>query len=75
MSAKMFDYDSLHLSISELRSKQIFFIGGAIKSGTTWLQLLLDSHPDVSCDGEGHFPDHFAPLLKRALDEQSAVLT
>jgi tetratricopeptide (TPR) repeat protein len=75
MSAKMFDYDSLHFAISELRSKGIFFIGGAVKSGTTWLQLLLDSHPDVSCNGEAHFPDYFAPLLQGALDEQNKYIS
>jgi hypothetical protein len=31
------------------------FVCGAPKSGTTWLQNLLDMHPRVSCGGEGHF--------------------
>ena len=48
----------------ELRSKQIFFIGGTAKSGTTWVQLLLDAHPEVSCNGEGHFLDNLKPALK-----------
>jgi hypothetical protein len=71
----MFDYDKLHLAISELRRKQIFFIGGAVKSGTTWLQLLLDSHPDISCSGEGHFFNSFAPLLRHAFDEQNEYIS
>jgi hypothetical protein len=62
------DYARLHAAISTLRSKQIFFAGGTIKSGTTWLQLLLDAHPEVSCNGEGHFLDYLAPSLKQAVD-------
>jgi hypothetical protein len=75
MSGKMFDFNRLHSAISELRSKQIFFIGGAIKSGTTWLQLLLDTHPQVSCKGEGHLPNHFAPLLQGVLDQQNEYIS
>src|SRR4029077_20089502 len=75
MPDNVFDFDRLHSAISELRSKQIFFIGGAVKSGTTWLQLLLDTHPDVSCRGESHLSVHFAPLLQRALDEHNAYIS
>lgn len=67
-------YERLQTQISELRKKQIFFIGGAIKSGTTWLQLLLDAHPEVSCRGEGHFLDNLAPALKMALDQHCGVI-
>jgi hypothetical protein len=31
------------------------FIGGAPKSGTTWVELLLNRHPDVIVVGEGQF--------------------
>ena len=49
----------------ELRSERIrnflacehFFICGAPKSGTTWFQRLLDSHPEIVCSGEGHFAE------------------
>lgn len=33
----------------------VFFVCGAPKSGTTWLQRILDAHPEVCCSGEGHF--------------------
>lgn len=36
---------------------QIFFIVGAQKSGTTWLQRLLNDVPGVACFGESHFAD------------------
>lgn len=34
---------------------QYFFVTGCPKSGTTWLQMLLDAHPNVVCSGEGAF--------------------
>jgi sulfotransferase family protein len=67
------DYDAVHAAISDLRKKQIFFVGGVIKSGTTWLQLLLDAHPQVSCKGEGHFM-RLVPLLRRALDQHGQLI-
>ena len=36
---------------------RIFFIVGAQKSGTTWLQRSLNSIEGVHCLGEGHFID------------------
>lgn len=63
-----FEFDRLHADIASLRDKQIFFIGGAPKSGTTWLQMLLNTHPQISCLGEGHFPSHFASHLVGALN-------
>jgi hypothetical protein len=43
----------------------IFFVCGAPKSGTTWLQRILDAHPEVCCSGEGHFITRFsAPVSK-----------
>lgn len=62
-----FDFDDIHSNIKKIRGKQIFFVCGAIKSGTTWIQLMLDAHPDVSCNGEGHFADRLAPLLTKAV--------
>lgn len=42
-----------------------FFVCGAPKSGTTWLQRILDAHPEVCCSGEGHFITRFsAPVAK-----------
>jgi hypothetical protein len=70
----MFDFDSLHSAILELRSKQVFFVCGAIKSGTTWVQLLLDAHPEIGCSGEGHFPNHLAPLLAGALRRHNELI-
>ncbi len=43
---------------------QLFFVGGAPRSGTTWLQSLLDSHPEISCRGEALFMKHLAEPLE-----------
>lgn len=32
-----------------------FFVFGAPRSGTTWLQKAIDAHPDLCCLGEGKF--------------------
>jgi len=48
--------------------KEIFFIVGVPKSGTTWLQRLLDAHPKITCKGEAHFTDIFYFHLSKALD-------
>jgi len=47
----------------------MFFLCGPPKSGTTWLQLMLDGHPAVNCAGEGHLTDWvIAPLRKLLMD-------
>lgn len=69
-----FDYDRYNASIAAMRAKQIFFIGGAMKSGTTWLQTLLNAHPDISCNGEGHFPDQLAESLKLVLKRHAGYV-
>jgi hypothetical protein len=63
-----------HIPRFRTAKKADFFIGGAAKSGTTWLQLLLDAHPEINCSGEGHFGSGLAPLLKMALDRYGQLL-
>ncbi len=41
--------------LAALAQRQLFFVGGAPRPGTTWVQHILDSYPDVSWPGEGHF--------------------
>src|SRR5580658_10414130 len=66
-AADRFDFDSLQRAVAQVRSEQVFFIGGAPKSGTTWLQYLLNAHPEISCGGEGHFPNRLLPMLAKTL--------
>jgi len=53
---------------------QLFFVGGAPRSGTTWLQYLLDSHPEVSCRGEGLFMKHLAEPLQAMMTARRQAL-
>jgi len=46
-------YDATHSSDLSVESTPIFFIVGYQKSGTTWLMNMLDSHPEILCQGEG----------------------
>ena len=69
-----FDFRAMHANIGSLLSKQIFFLGGSAKSGTTWLQVLLDAHPQVSCSGENHFVNLLSPGLKKALEEYNRII-
>ncbi len=51
-----------------MASEQIrFFLCGPPKSGTTWLQLMLDGHPAVNCAGEGHLTDWVLAPLRQIL--------
>jgi hypothetical protein len=52
----------------------VFFVCGAPKSGTTWLQRILDAHPQVSCSGEGHFIERFAAQMARVVAEYNRDL-
>lgn len=46
-------------------SPRHFFIVGCQKSGTTWIERLLDGHRRVRCHGEAYFAAVLAPLLKQ----------
>jgi hypothetical protein len=60
--------------LERIAKSQLFFIGGAPRSGTTWLTHLLNSHPDVCCGGEALFNKHLAePMQKLVVDWRHAV--
>ncbi|HSV01618.1 MAG TPA: sulfotransferase [Phenylobacterium sp.] len=52
----------------------VFFVCGAPKSGTTWLQRILDAHPEVCCSGEGHFAIRWTEPLARVVNEYNRLL-
>lgn len=60
--------------IAALARRQLFFVGGAPRSGTTWVQQLLDLHPEVSCRGEGLFQKHLAEPLDALIARRRAEL-
>ena len=69
-----FNYEDLHTNIAALLAKELLFIGGHPKSGTTWLQVMLNAHPEISCNGEGHLLNRFAPLLENALKTHNQLI-
>ena len=56
------------------RDLDFFFACGAPKSGTTWLQRLLDAHPEVCCSGEGHFIERFSVPAAKVIIQYNALL-
>ena len=50
-----------------------FFAFGLPKSGTTWLQMLLDAHPSVSCPSE-HQVSFLLDSLPKLLNDYNLVL-
>lgn len=67
-------FEQLHARIGAIARTRLFFIGGSLKSGTTWLQLLLNAHPAIACRGEGHVANHLGRLLMQDLDRHNALL-
>ena len=63
-----------HSALVELTRRQLFFIGGAPRSGTTWLQHMLDAHPEISCRGEGLFQRELAAPLDRLVAARRAAI-
>lgn len=61
-------------AILRLAGRQLFFVGGAPRSGTTWLQRLLNSHPEICCDGEGLFQKELGEPIDRLIGQRRAAL-
>lgn len=60
-------------AIAALNSKQLFFVTGAVKSGTTWTQLWLDEHPELACRGEGAFFHKVAGALQKLCEDVNGL--
>ncbi len=60
--------------LTAMAERQLFLVGGAPRSGTTWVQQILDCHPEVSCRGEGFFADHLAAPLATMMTDRTRLL-
>lgn len=69
------DFESLHQRLDQIRHLTLFFVGGTMKSGTSWLQMLLDRHPEISCRGEGRFTRKLCPILTVAVEGYNRFLS
>jgi hypothetical protein len=67
-------WDEFSRRLGAIAARQLFFIGGAPRSGTTWLQQILDSHPNACCKGEGLFAKDLYPPLEAAMAQRSKAL-
>jgi hypothetical protein len=67
-------YSKISEELNTLFDKQIFFIVGTIKSGTTWLQKMLDGHPNIACRGESHLAVTIPPKVQNILNEQNTLI-
>ncbi|GMR05684.1 MAG: hypothetical protein BMS9Abin25_0259 [Gammaproteobacteria bacterium] len=69
--------ENLHLILQDLiklQNMQLFFLGGFIKSGTTWIERLLDAHPEIACKGEAHFPSLLEPAVRKSIAQYNSVI-
>jgi hypothetical protein len=60
--------------LAVIAGRQLFFVGGAPRSGTTWVQELLDLHPDISCRGEALFHQDLARPLDALMHARSRAI-
>jgi len=65
----MEDYLKAHDQLGQLLGKNIVFVVGATRWGTSWVQQCLDTHPNICCKGEGHFTDSLFPSLAKLIDQ------
>jgi hypothetical protein len=62
-------FERQHRAIAAMRGRRLFFVVGMPKSGTTWIEKVLDAHPEVECRGEAHLTNSLLPVLEAALRE------
>ncbi len=54
------DFDAVYRRLAAL---PVFFVGGLPRSGTTWLQQMLNAHPELVCMGESHYINDLVPKI------------
>jgi hypothetical protein len=59
----------------DISKKDIFFIVGSVKSGTTWLQHILNGHPEISCKGESHVASILVPDAMKLLSRHNELIS
>lgn len=67
-------FQEVNRNVEDILSRQLFFIAATEKSGTTWMQMMLDAHPEIACRGEGQFVTKLAGSLGGALNDYSTFI-
>lgn len=60
--------------LNHISEKDIFFIIGMGKSGTTWLQHILNGHPEISCKGESHAINDLIPKVMKIMEAHNGLI-
>lgn len=68
----MADFADIHARLGRVFDREVVFVTGATRWGTAWLMSAIDSHPQASCQGEGHFSDTLFPMLLKTFDRYNA---
>jgi len=69
-----FDYHQIQNSINTVLNKNLFFIIGIPKSGTTWTQNILNGHPYIRCMAESNLKWLLESFHKLASQYNSGVI-
>jgi len=56
-----------------MNGQQLFFCGGLPKSGTTFLQRIINMHPEISCQSEDNL-DYLARRIRGLIKDYNQVL-
>ncbi|MHC4768296.1 MAG: sulfotransferase domain-containing protein [Planctomycetota bacterium] len=67
-------HDALKVS-ADIGRRDVFFVIGCQKSGTTWVRRLLDNHPNVCCRGGCPVPDRYLEVRYEDLHDSPTVHT
>lgn len=65
--------DELGMSTHPADTLPRAFIVGCQKSGTSWMQSLLNAHPGVCCRGEACFGNFLIPLMHETLKQYNTM--
>jgi hypothetical protein len=68
------DWFQINEDLRRIAARQILFVGGAPRSGTTWLQQIIDQHPQASCRGEALFAKELFPYCEDVITKRRAAL-
>lgn len=62
---------SIDQQAEHLAKLPVFFVGGLPRSGTTWIQQLLNAHSNLVCLGESHFINDLTHKLRATVEHYS----